>query len=51
MAESRYSYALGLGDRIVYISNAIKGKYYICPSCGAPLIIKEGKIKTKHFSR
>lgn len=50
MAELRYSYALGPGDSIIYISNAIKGEYYKCPFCDAPLIIKEGKIKAKHFS-
>ena len=45
-----YSYALDKDKKYINIKDAIKGNAYYCPCCGAPMIIREGKIKRKHFA-
>ena len=45
-----YSYALNKDRDLIHINDAIKGNAYYCPCCGAPMIIKQGEIKRKHFA-
>lgn len=48
----RYRYALDEQGRIVAIADALKGCRYTCfnPECQALMIVREGKIKAKHFA-
>lgn len=45
-----YSYALNKDRELIHINDAIKGNDFYCPCCGAPMIIKQGEIKRKHFA-
>lgn len=45
-----YEYAENEQGELTHISTAHKGICYRCIECGAPLIIKEGTKKRKHFA-
>lgn len=37
-------------DKKISINDAVKGNTYFCPVCQQPLIIREGKVRVKHFA-
>lgn len=50
MKELKYTYALDKNGLCVEIHNARSGVKYYCPHCDAEMIVKDGQIKTKHYS-
>lgn len=45
-----YSYSLDKDSQLTNIGEAIKGKDYFCPCCGATMIPKQGKLRRWHFA-
>lgn len=37
-------------NEIVWVEDATKGNKYFCPECGGEYILRDGKIKSKHFA-
>ena len=37
-------------NEIVWIEDATKGNKYFCPECNGECILRDGKIKSKHFA-
>lgn len=48
--EIKYSYAIDLNGKPVYIEDAVKGESYKCPQCGNEMIPKLGDINAHHFA-
>jgi len=45
-----YSYANDGDGRLINVSEALHGKIYYCPYCGAEMIPRQGKIRRWHFA-
>ncbi len=51
MADTiKVPYGVDPSGNLTASTDADKGREYRCPGCNSPLILKEGEIRTKHFS-
>lgn len=50
MTTFRLPFGLDSNSCLVARPEAAKGKRYVCPNCHAPLIVREGRFRTKHFA-
>ena len=42
--------ACDINGVLIDVEDAISGGDYHCPSCGAQVIVKDGKVNAKHFA-
>lgn len=50
MSDLKIPFGVGEDGRIIPAEFAREGQQYYCPGCDERLILKEGEIRTKHFS-